>query len=304
MNKKSLIDNYWANRGLFALLLLPIVYYIIFHYIPMYGVLIAFKDFRFREGIIGSEWVGFLHFRELFSSPSFWRVFKNTMIISGANLIFGFPAPILFALLLNEIWHKRFKKVVQTISYLPHFISWVIMAGLLMQLLSPSTGPVNILLKMIGLDPIYFLADKSWFRSVLVTTNIWKDIGWGSVVYLASISSIDPQLYEAAEIDGANRFQRMVKITLPSMMPVITIMLIFAVGKIINDNFDQIFNLYNPAVYNVGDVLSTYAYRLGLVQMEYSFSTAIGFFKNLISLVLILSANAIAKRMGEYAIWS
>lgn len=286
------------------LLFIPTIYYIVFHYVPMYGVLIAFKDFRFREGILGSEWVGLLHFKELFATPNFWQVFKNTMIISGMNLLFGFPAPILFALFLNEIRNARFKKMVQTVSYLPHFISWVIMAGLLMQLLSPTTGPINLLLKTMGFEPIFFLGDIKWFRSVLVGTNIWKSVGWGSIVYLASIASIDPQLYEAADIDGANRYHKMFKITLPSMVPVITIMLIFAVGSIINDNFDQVFNLYNPSVYSVGDVLSTYAYRMGLIQMKYSFSTAIGLFKNVISLALILTANSVAKRMGEYAIWN
>jgi putative aldouronate transport system permease protein len=285
-------------------LFLPaLIYYAVFCYAPLYGIQIAFKNFIFRLGIMKSPWVGLVNFQRLFGMGSFRQVFRNTVIISGLKLIFGFPAPIIFALLLNEMRALRFKKLVQTLSYLPHFVSWVILGGLFMQFLSPSTGPINIVLKAMGLKSIYFLADKNWFRPVLILTSIWKGVGWGSIIYLASLSGIDPGLYEAADIDGAGRFRKAVSITLPSLIPVITIMFIFSVGSIVKDDFDQIFNLYNPAVYSVGDVLGTYTYRVGLVEMQYSFSTAVGLFTNVISFALIVLTNTITKRVNEYGLW-
>jgi putative aldouronate transport system permease protein len=295
--------RYWKHRYLVILFLPGLIYYGVFCYTPMYGVQIAFKNFIFRLGIMDSPWVGLENFRLLFSMGSFREVFRNTIIISSLKLVWGFPAPIIFALLLNEMRALRFKKVIQTLSYLPHFVSWVILGGLFVQFLSPSTGPINILLKSLGLNPVYFLADKSWFRPVLVATSIWKGIGWGSIIYLASLAGVDPQLYEAADIDGAGRFRKMINISLPSLAPVITIMFIFSVGGIVKDDFDQIFNLYNPAVYSVGDVLGTYTYRVGLIDMRYSFSTAVGLFTNVISFVLILTANWIAKRINDYGLW-
>lgn len=286
------------------LLFLPaVLYYVVFHYMPIYGVLIAFKSYKFTLGVWGSPWVGLKHFEDLFAVAGFWQVFRNTLLISLYKLVFGFPAPIAFALLLNEIRQTVFKRFVQTVTYLPHFLSWVVLAGLAIQFLSPSTGPINLLLKAAGLDPIFFLGDPSWFRSVLVATDIWKELGWGTIVYLAALSGVNPELYEAASMDGANRYQRMRHITLPAMTPVITIMLIFAVGRLVSDDFDQVFNLYNTAVMEVGDVLGTYTYRMGLVNMEYSFATAIGLFRNVVAFVLIVSANAIAKRINEYGLW-
>lgn len=295
--------DYWKYKYLTMLFIPAAVYYFIFHYVPIYGVLIAFKDYKFSLGIMGSPWVGFDHFRELFGLGSFWQVFRNTILISCYKLVFGFPAPIVFALLLNEIRLSIFKKFVQTISYFPHFLSWVVLAGLAIQFLSPSIGPVNLIMQMFGLKPIYFLGSAEWFRSVLVATDIWKELGWGTIVYLAAIAGVNPELHEAATVDGANRFHRMRYITLPAMAPVITIMLIFAVGRLVNDDFDQVFNLYNNAVMEVGDVLSTYTYRMGLVNMQYSFSTAVGLFKNVIAFVLVLTANALAKRYNEYGLW-
>ncbi len=294
---------YWKQRYLLLLLTPAIVYYIIFHYIPMYGVIIAFKDYKFSTGILGSDWVGLEHFRRLFGMESFWQVFRNTIIIGIEKFLWGFPAPIIFALFLNELEHIKFKKTVQTISYLPHFVSWVVLGGILMQLLSPSTGPVNMIIRWLGFEPIYFMADPKWFRTVLVVSHVWKSIGWGSIVYIAALTGVDQEIYEAAMIDGANRFQRMIKITIPEIMPVITIMLIMAVGHLINDDFDQVFNLYNSAVYSVGDVISTYTYRVGLVDMEYSFATAVGLFKNIISIILVVGANKVCRRINEYGIW-
>jgi putative aldouronate transport system permease protein len=269
----------------------------------MYGIQLAFKEYHFLEGIMKSPWVGTKYFKQMFAMKSFMEVLRNTFIISGLKFLFGFPAPIIFAILLNELALLKFKKVVQTISYLPHFISWIVLAGIFKQLLSPSTGPINLLIKAFGVRPVYFLADNRWFRTVLVATDVWKSVGWGSIIYLAAITGVDPGLYDAATIDGANRFQRIRHITVPSIVPVITIMVIFSVGSLINDDFDQIFNLYNEAVYKVGDVLSTYVYRKGLVNMEYGFSTAVGLFKNIVAFVLIIGANTITKRINEYGIW-
>ncbi|SDE55933.1 putative aldouronate transport system permease protein [Paenibacillus sp. UNCCL117] len=301
--KKGLLFSYRKHKYLALMFAPAVLYYVIFHYVPIYGVLIAFKDYKFSAGIWGSEWVGLMHFRDLFTLGSFWEVFRNTIIISTYKLIFGFPAPIALALLLNEVRLVFFKRAVQTITYMPHFLSWVIIAGLFVQFLSPSIGPINVVLISLGLKPIYFLADPAWFRSVLVITDIWKDVGWGTIVYLAALTSISPELYEASKVDGANRFQNTIYITLPSLTPVITIMFIFAVGRLVNDDFDQVFNMYNSAVYSVGDVLSTYTYRKGLVGMEYSFATAVGLFKNIVAFTLVVLTNAIAKRINDYGLW-
>lgn len=301
--KIGFFQNYWKNRYLCLLLLPAILCFLIFSYGPMPGIIIAFKDYQFKKGIWSSPWIGLENFQTLFQMKSFKQVFGNTLIISLYKLITGFPAPIIFALLLNEIRQVKFKKAVQTISYLPHFVSWIVLGGLFIQFLSPSTGPINIILQSMGLNPIYFLGDPRWFRSVLVVTSMWKGFGWGSIVYLAAITNISPQLYEAADIDGAGRFRKIWSITIPEMAPVITIMLIYAVGGIVGDDFDQIFNLYNKAVYSVGDVLGTYIYRVGLVDMKYSFSTAVGLFRNVISVALVFLTNIVAKRVNDYGIW-
>jgi putative aldouronate transport system permease protein len=303
LRKRSLRRRYWDNRYLIALFLPGILYFLVFRYIPIYGLVIAFKDYNFSDGIFGSPWIGFKVFEEMFASRGFWEVFKNTLVISGLQFATGFPAPIIFALLLNEIRKLKPKKVFQTISYLPHFVSWVILAGLFTQFLSPSTGPINILIQALGGRPIYFMANPQWFILVLVITEVWKSIGWGSIIYLAALSSIDVEMYEAASIDGAGRWAQMKSITLPSMAPVITIMLILSIGKLVNDNFDQIFNMYNPSVYNVADVMSTYIYRRGLENMEYSLATAMGLFKNVIAFAMVIGANALAKRINDNGIW-
>ncbi|WP_311439570.1 ABC transporter permease [Mesobacillus foraminis] len=303
--KNTEFYKYWKYRHLTILILPTLLYFAIFAYGPMYGLQIAFKDYKFMDGILGSEWVGFEHFNYLFQLDSFWEVFRNTIVISLYKFIFGFPAPIIFALLLNELRNVLFKRFVQTVSYFPHFVSWVILAGIFTQFFSPSIGPINILLKGLGMEPIYFLADTHWFRTVLVSTDVWKDLGWGTIIYLAALAGINPELYESARVDGANRFQRVMNITLPSMYPVITIMAVLSIGKLIMDDFDQVFNLYNPAVYSVGDVASTYIYRQGLVDLQYSFATAVGLFKNAISLAMVLIANTIARKLSgnENSLW-
>ena len=301
--KPGLLRSYWKYRSLVLLFVPAVLYYVLFKYLPIYGVQIAFKKYMFLKGIWGSPWVGFSNFEKLIGMASFWEVLRNTFIISGLKLLFGFPAPIILALLLNELRGVAFKRVVQTISYLPHFLSWVILSGIFIQFLSPSIGPINIAIKAMGGKPIYFLGSESWFRPVLVFTHVWKSVGWGTIVYLAALTGINPEFYEAAHIDGATRWQRMRYITLPSLAPVITIMLIFAVGGVIEDDFSQIYNMYNEAVYSVGDVISTYTYRRGLVKMDYGFASAVDLFKNLVALVLIVLANTVANRVNEYGIW-
>lgn len=301
--RNSIYKNIKKHKMLFIMLIIPMIYYIIFRYIPMYGAQIAFKNYHLLKGITGSEWIGLENFRIMFSYKSFKEVFTNTIVISFLKLIFGYPAPIIFAIVLNEVLHLRLKKVVQTITYIPHFVSWVVLAGLFTIFLSPSMGPINMLIKAFGGRPIFFLADPKWFRGVLVFTSVWKGFGWGSIIYIAVISSIDPALFEAAEIDGANRIRKIIHITLPSLIPVIMITFILAVGRLINDDFDQIFNLYNEAVYKVADVISTYTYRRGLVNTEYSFAAAVGLFKNVLGLILLIITNSIAKKFNDYGIW-
>ncbi len=302
----------WARRffGPYAryytltLMFIPvIVYYIIFHYAPMYGIVLAFKDFSLRKGILRSPWVGLAVFRRLFGTVTFTRAFRNTVIISLLRWVTGFPAPILLALMLNELKNLRYKKVVQTISYLPHFLSWIVLSGLFGQLLSPSNGAINYVITKLGGQSIYFLADNRYFRGTLVVTGIWKEIGWGTIVYLATIAGIDQELYEAADCDGANRWRKMWSITLPLMKPTIVILLIMNCGGLMSAGFDQVFNLYNARVYETADIIDTYVYRTGIGSMEYSLSTAVGLFKNVIGFFLVTGTNFIAKRLGEEGIW-
>ena len=302
--KRSIFQEYYRYRYLFILLLAALVWTIIFKYGPMYGVLIAFKKYRIMEGVWGSPWVGLDNFIRLFTGTTeFGEVFRNTVLISLYRLIFGFPAPILLALLLNEVYQRHFKRVVQTISYLPHFLSWVVLAGVMRSILSPSTGAVNAAITGLGGEPIFFLASKSWFVIVLITSGVWQAVGWGSIIFLAAISSVDQELYEAAIVDGAGKIRQAWSITIPSIIPVIIILFILQIGNILDAGFDQIFNLYNPAVYDVADIIDTYVYRIGLVDLNFSLSAAVGLFKNVIGLILVIIVNRLAKMFGEYGIW-
>ncbi|MEF3353254.1 sugar ABC transporter permease [Paenibacillus sp. GYB006] len=297
---KETLKEYKKSKYLFFMLFPTLIWFAIFHYGPLYGIQLAFKDFSPIKGIWGSEWVGLDHFRFLFfQSPDFTRIFRNTLLISLYNIIFGFPAPIILALLLNELRSNMFKRFAQSISYIPHFFSWVILSGIIIVMLSPSEGPVNYILQMFGMEPIYFLADPNYFRPALVVTGIWKEIGWGTIIYLAALSGIDPTLYEAAVIDGAGRWKRILHITLPSILPVVSIMFILSLGGILNAGFDQIFNLYSPAVYEVADVIDTYVYRAGIVQGQFGLTTAVGLFKNVIGIALVLGTNYAMKKMGQ-----
>ncbi|ACT02761.1 ABC transporter permease [Paenibacillus sp. JDR-2] len=302
--KQSAIKRTWKeykkSRYLLLMLLPVLVWYAIFCYGPMYGILIAFKDYSPVLGTWDSPWNKFAYFDYLFNqSPEFPRILKNTIIISGLNIVCGFPAPIILALLLNELRISWFKKIAQSISYLPHFFSWVVLSGIVFLMLSPSTGPVNYILGWFGIDPIYFLGDTRYFRFSLVITNIWKEVGWGTIVYLAALSGIDQTLYEAARMDGANRWKQTWHVTLPSMLPIISIMFILSLGGILNAGFDQIYNLYSPAVFEVGDVIDTYVYRQGIVNFQMGLTTAVGLFKNIVGITLVLGTNYIVKKMGQ-----
>lgn len=292
------------NKAFYFLLIPGMLYFVLFQYVPMYGALIAFQNYSPVKGFFGSQWVGMKNFIDFFSHPSFKLVLNNTLIISFYKLIFGFPAPIIFALLLNEVKNIAFKRTIQTITYLPHFLSWIVVAGLLGTLLSPSSGIINIILKSIGLPSIYFMADPKFFRSILVVSDIWKEVGWSSIIYIAAISNINPEMYEATVVDGANKWKQMIHVTIPSIIPTVVIMLILRVGNILNAGFEQIFIMYSPNVYNVSDIIDTFVYRMGLEQVKFSFATAVGLFKSLIGLILILSTNKIAKMIDpESGIW-
>ena len=301
----SSFSGYRKHYELLLMFVPVIVYFVIFKYIPMGGIVIAFKNYKIKQGIFGSAWCGLDNFTKVFATPTFARSVRNTLTISALKLLFGFPAPIILALMLNEVRSTGFKKTVQTISYLPHFLSWVVLAGMFQQLLSPNNGAVNALLRdVFGLEKsIYFLGDNKYFRGTLIVTDIWKNVGWSSILYLATIAGIDQALYEAAVVDGATRWQCTRYITIPSLVSTIVVMLILNVGSIMDAGFDQVFNLYNSAVYQTGDIIDTYVYRYGLGDMKYAQATAVGLFKNVIAFLLVAGTNLIARRISGEGIW-
>lgn len=288
----------YRYRYLYLVSLSALAFMIIFHYVPLYGIQIAFRKFRAVDGIWGSQWVGLTYFTRMFREETFLQVFRNTLIISGLKMFISFPSGVLFALILNEVRNTKVKRTVQTISYMPHFLSWVVIAGVIKSILSLN-GPINILLDTLGLDKVMFLTKSSFFRPTVIITDIWKNMGWSSIVYLAAITGIPREQYESSQIDGASRIQQMLYITLPSILPMVSVMFLMRIGRIVNAGFDQIFNLYNPLVYDVGDILDTYVYRVGLKDMNFSYSTAIGLFKNVLGVILLLIMNNVTKRMGN-----
>ena len=285
-------------------MLIPaIVYYIIFCYVPMYGVTIAFKDFNPMLGIWKSSWQGFDTFRQLCALEKFYSVFWNTIRISVIRLIFGFPFPIIVALLLNELRYTKLKKTIQTAIYIPNFISWVILGGILTSILSMDNGIVNQVIKALGFQPVGFLTDERYFVPTLVVSMIWKGFGWNTIIYLAAITGIDPQLYDAATVDGANRWQRLLHITLPCIRSVIVVVLITRIGGLMQAGFEQIFVLYHPGVYGTADIIDTYVYRMGLQEGKFELATAVGLFKSTINFGLLVAANKIARMAGEEGIY-
>ncbi|NOU68871.1 ABC transporter permease subunit [Paenibacillus sp. LMG 31461] len=276
---------------------------LIFCYTPMVGLVIGFQDFLPTKGLFGSPWVGFKHFSYVYSLPQTFSVIRNTVFIAVMKLIAGLVAPIVTALLLNEIRRRWFKRTIQTIIYMPHFLSWVLLSGILIDVLSPNTGILNQALGSFGINPIYFLGNDRWFPYMLVITNEWKEFGFGTIVYLAALTGINPALYEAAVIDGASRLQQTRYITLPGMTPIIVLMLTLSLGNVLNAGFDQVFNLYSPTVYSTGDILDTYVYRLALINAQFSVATAVGIFKSVISFCMISISYLIAYRVANYRIF-
>lgn len=300
--KPSLVRELYRHRYLLLLMLPGIVYFVVFRYVPIYGAVLAFKEYDVHQGILFSPWVGLKHFRRLFEQHDVARVFWNTVEISVLRIAFGFPMPIILALLLNEIFNTRFKRTVQTISYLPHFLSWVVVAGLITELLS-RRGIYGYVVRLLDLDSTVLLTSQVWFIPILIVSDIWKEIGYGTIIYLATMSSINPELYEAAVVDGASRWRRAISITLPGILPVIAILLVLRMANILDAGFDQIFNLYNPLVYEIADIIDTYIYRVGLQGFEFEFGTAVGLTKNVIGLVLVLAVDRIVRRFTGYGLW-
>ena len=293
----------WRMRSFYGLLLMALALLMVFKYAPMWGVSISFLDFNYFDGLAGSSWNDFAHFRRLFREPFFLRVFRNNVVLSLLHLAITFPAPIVLALLLNEVRHSFYKRIVQSIGYLPHFMSWVVLAGILQEFLSPSTGFAGWLFTQLGLDPVNWFTRVETFRGLLVGTSIWQSVGWGSILYLAALSGIDPQLYEAGAIDGTSRWQNALHITLPSLVPVITVLFLLRLGNFFEQSFEHVFMLYNPAVYEVADIMETYIYRVAIQDGDPDYPTAIGLFQNVLGLVLLVIVNQITRRYNDFSVW-
>ena len=290
------------NKHIYLIILPVIVYYLVFHYLPMYGALIAFKDFRPSRGIWGSPWAGFKHFQAFFGSYYFSRLIKNTLALSVYSLIFGFPAPIILALLLNEVRANWYKRVIQTVTYIPHFISLVIICGIIVNFVKMD-GVVSVIVKHISGFDGNLLIDPRYFRSIYVVSGIWQHVGWSSIIYLATLAGINYELYEAARIDGAGRWKQTWYITLPCLIPTITILLILQIGSLMNVGFEKVMLLYNPGIYDTADVISTFVYRQGILAAQYSFSSAVGLFNSVINCTLVILANKFSKKMTENSLW-
>lgn len=297
-SKSSFWKHVVRNRYIYLMSLPGLIYLLIFKYVPMYGVIMAFQDFSFKKGIFGSPFNNFAHFKMLFSSSQFYDVLTNSLVLSILRLVISFPVPIILALLINEINNKPFKKFSQTLMYLPHFISWVTLAGIATNFLSMSDGLINAGIVALGGEKINFLGSSDWFRTVIVGTHIWKEAGWGMIIYLASLTSINPDLYEAATVDGANRWQKILHITLPGLASTIVIQLVLQVGGLMNNGFEQVYLFQNDLNKSVSTVFETYTYKIGISGGRYSYSTAVGLFKNIVGTILIFSSNRFAKKLG------
>ncbi|MCK9251563.1 MAG: ABC transporter permease subunit [Eubacteriales bacterium] len=296
--RKSLISRIILNREIYLMALPGLILLVIFRYLPMYGITVAFKDFNVIKGIIGSPWIGFENYERLMSSSEFKRAFGNTLSISVLRMVFGMPLPIILALSLNEVRNMLYKRSIQTIVYIPHFISWVVVAGIFMDLLSPSTGLINRLIEILGGKPIFFMTNLKWIRTVVVGSEIWKESGWGAIIYLAAITGVDPELYQAASIDGAGRWRQTIHVTLPAIKGTFIVLLIMRLGGLMGANFEQIYMMYNPTVYAKIDVIDTYVFRTTFDTLDFGYTTAAGLFSQVIGCILLLSSNALVKRMG------
>lgn len=306
MGKKEKYTEFWkyfkVHYWLYIMVIPGLLYLLLFHYVPMYGLAIPFFDYSPVKGLAGSAFVGLKNFQYLFKSPDFLNVLKNSLVLSFEKLAFGFPAPLILALIINEIRRTRVKKVIQTVVYIPHFVSWVVMSGIIISLLSSDGGIINKIVVAFGGEKINFLINSKYFRPILVITDIWKEVGWGTIVYLAAMSGIDVSLYEAAQMDGAGRFKQILYITIPGIVPTMIVLLVLRMGSVLGNGFEQVFLLYSPSVYDVGDVLETFTYRLGLLEGRYSFATAVGMFQSFVGLIFIYVSNKLAAKAGG-ALW-
>ena len=293
------LKRYWV---LYAMLVLPVAYYIVFKYVPMVGNVLAFRRYRPGKGPFGTEWT-LRYFDRFLRDPMFWRVLRNTLVLSIGNILINFPIPILFAILLNEVRAKKFKKFVQTVSYMPRFISTVVVIAILNEILSPSSGILNQFLGLFGVDPIYFMNEPQWFRPVYILSETWQFTGWTAIIYLAAITSISPDLFEAAEMDGASRLQQIWYVTIPSILPTIMIMLIMNVGHMLSLGFEKVLLMYTPSNSGVSDIIDTLVYRTGLVSQNYSYATAIGLFSGIVGLILVTSSNAVSRKLTGESIY-
>lgn len=299
---KDLIYHIKRRPNLYLMVLPGLVWYIIFCYVPMAGIVAAFQNFQIGKGYLHSDWVGLKYFIKFFNDPYFFRLMRNTFLLGVYSLLWGFPLPIVFALLLNEIKNSFFKRFVQTISYLPYFVSTVILVGILFVLLE-MRGIVNNGIVLMGMKPVSFFSDEAWFRTLYVGSGVWQSLGWNAIIYLAALSGINPELYESAIIDGASRWRLVINITVPSIMPTIRILFILTIGGIMLTGFEKVFLLYNPTVYETADVIATYVYRRGIQSIEFSYATAVGLFQSVISFVFLISSNYISKKTSETSLW-
>ncbi|MFC5448879.1 ABC transporter permease [Paenibacillus aestuarii] len=292
--KWAFIRKYWP---IYLISIPGIIYFVIFKYIPLFGSVIAFQNYNIFKGITGSPWVGLDNFKRIFQYAEFIPILKNTILIGLYDLVFAFPVPIILALLLNELRVMAYKRIVQTVVYMPHFLSWVIVGGIVVGVLSPSTGLVNKIIGLFGVDPIYFLGENTYIRSILISSGVWKDSGWGTIIYLAAIAGINPDLYEAAQMDGASRFRQVWSITIPSILPTIVILFLLHIGNFLDFGFERVFVFLNPLNSENGEIIDTYVYRAGLVDRQYSYTTAIGLFKSVVGLILIMTSNMFSKKV-------
>lgn len=300
--RRSLLQSLRRNWQIYVFLLPMVTYFVIFHYIPMYGVTIGFKDYYASRGILGSPWVGFEHFERFFNSYYFWRLLKNTFILNIYQLVL-FPLPVVFALSLHELRYGMFKKWSQTLTYAPHFISVVVTVGMLFAFLDPNTGLINHLLEALGMERISFMQSAGWFRHIFVWSGQWQSLGWGTIIYLAALSGINPELHEAAKVDGASRIQRIVRINIPGILPTISVLFILSMGMFMQIGFEKVLLMQNSLNSETSDIIQTFVYETGILEGQHSFATAIGLFESLINLVLLLTVNQIARKVGDNSLW-
>ncbi len=302
-NKQNVFKRFWKTRFLFVLFLPALVYFILFKYVPMWGISIAFHKYSIYKGLAGSKFIGLYHFKVFFQSPEWWKYTRNTLALGAMGVFITFPLTIIFALLLNEVRGERFKKVTQTVSYLPHFLSVVVVVGLMQSLCDPTSGAINTIIKFFGGEPIYFFTETKWFRPLYEISDLWAQLGWGTIIYLAAISSVDPGLYEAARLDGAGRFRQMMNITIPSIMPTVSTMFIMKIGHIMGDSLEKVLLMQSAVTYEVSQTISTYSYYVGLSKGNFDFGTAIALYCNVVNLVFLFGSNFVSKKLTENSIF-